>query len=158
MANKHYQVDMSEAIVRLAPVSRRPRFALLVLQLIVEAANERGEAGPWIREPDGSRSTVREWLGRRLDPISTRSDRSGRARAADDTRALSVQRANISRAVSDLVCAGLVDRYYAGYATPHANRGGGRHAVYTLMPAAPAPATSSVQVMRERHDVQLSMF
>ena len=40
-----------------------------------------------------------------------------------------VGRANVSRAISDLVRAGLMSRFYAGYPTNHANRGGGRHAV-----------------------------
>jgi predicted transcriptional regulator len=39
-------------------------------------------------------------------------------------------RSNISRAISELVEVGLIKRYYAGYATNHQNRGGGRHAVY----------------------------
>lgn len=158
MASKHFQVDLSEAIARLAPISRRPRYALLVLQLIAEAANERGEAGPWLREPDGSRSTVREWLGRRLDPISMRSDRRGSSSKKQDFRVQSVQRSNISRAVSDLVRAGLVGRYYAGYATPHANRGGGRHAVYTLVPATSASISPSRPPTGDEHSRQLAMF
>ena len=45
-----------------------------------------------------------------------------------------IGRANISRAISDLVRAGLVTRHYAGYATNHQNRGGRRHAVYVVRP------------------------
>ncbi|MFX7764034.1 hypothetical protein ABTK05_20465, partial [Acinetobacter baumannii] len=45
-----------------------------------------------------------------------------------------VGRANVSRAISDLVRAGLMSRHYAGYATNHKNRGGGRHAVYVVKP------------------------
>jgi predicted transcriptional regulator len=47
---------------------------------------------------------------------------------------LAVDRANVSRAISDLVRAGLMRRHYAGYATNHSNRGGGRHAVYVVEP------------------------
>jgi predicted transcriptional regulator len=49
-------------------------------------------------------------------------------------RALAVGSAKFSRAISDLVRAGLVRRHYAGYATNYANHGGGRHAVYVVEP------------------------
>lgn len=55
--------------------------------------------------------------------------------AAVEEQVLAVGRANVSRAISDLVRAGLVNRHYAGYATNHQNRGGGRHAVYVVKPA-----------------------
>jgi predicted transcriptional regulator len=54
---------------------------------------------------------------------------------AVEEQALAVGRANISRAISDLVRSGFVTRHYAGYATNHENRGGGRHAVYVVPPA-----------------------
>ena len=41
-------------------------------------------------------------------------------------------RSNISRAVSDLVRAGLVRRHYQGYAVDHHNRGAQRQAVYQV--------------------------
>jgi hypothetical protein len=41
-------------------------------------------------------------------------------------------KSNLSRAVSELVGAGLLRRYYKGYAIDHENRGGQRHAVYVL--------------------------
>lgn len=43
---------------------------------------------------------------------------------------------NVSRAVSDLVRAGLLFRHYQGYCVDHHNRGGQRQAVYTLSPSA----------------------
>ena len=43
-------------------------------------------------------------------------------------------KSNVSRAVSDLVRAGLVRRHYAGRVTDHVQRGGGRHAVYKVEP------------------------
>jgi DNA-binding transcriptional ArsR family regulator len=54
---------------------------------------------------------------------------------AVEEQVLAVGRANVSRAISDLARAGLVTRHYAGYATNHRNRGGGRHAVYVVNPA-----------------------
>ena len=54
--------------------------------------------------------------------------------AALEEEALAVGKANVSRAVSDLVKAGFVRRYYAGRVRGHQNRGGGRHAVYFVAP------------------------
>ena len=42
-------------------------------------------------------------------------------------------KSNLSRAVSELVNAGLLRRHYQGYRVDHRNRGGQRHAVYTLI-------------------------
>ncbi|MGF7151614.1 DNA-binding transcriptional ArsR family regulator [Sphingomonas zeicaulis] len=50
------------------------------------------------------------------------------------TRLRNVGRCNVSRAVSDLVRAGLVRRHYQGYRVDHANRGAQREAVYTIDP------------------------
>ena len=54
--------------------------------------------------------------------------------AALSEEARAVGKANVSRAVSDLVRAGLVRRYYAGRITDHVNRGGRRMAVYRVAP------------------------
>jgi uncharacterized protein YciW len=43
-------------------------------------------------------------------------------------------RTSISRAVSDLVKAGLLRRHYQGYRVDHPNRGAQREAVYTVLP------------------------
>ena len=43
-------------------------------------------------------------------------------------------RCNVSRAVSELVRAGLVRRHYEGWRVDHHNRGARREAVYTLLP------------------------
>ena len=43
-------------------------------------------------------------------------------------------RTHVSRAVSELVRAGLVRRHYQGYRVDHYNRGAQRTAVYTLPP------------------------
>lgn len=136
---------------RLAADSARPRYAFLVLNLISEAAGDGGVAGPFVRE-GGVRTPIREWLCAQLLPMSGRDTRRARLRErlraelsdagtqADEARldraveahALAIGKTNVSRAVSDLVRAGLVRRHYAGWVKDHSNRGGGRHAVYTV--------------------------
>jgi hypothetical protein len=140
----------------LATVSARPRYAFMVLNLIGEAAKADGEAGPWVREGNGI-TPIRDWLTMQLMPMSAREGRRANLRvrvkaalgnrltgeeahdnplidAAVDHSALTTGKANVSRAVSDLVRAGLVRRHYAGRVTDHAQRGGGRHAVYKVDP------------------------
>lgn len=139
----------------LAKISNRPRYAFLVLQLVTEAADAKGRAGPLIQDGENHSVHVRDWLCTQLLPLSEREDRRAalRRRVTDmlrdqftgDRRAderlveqaveeqvLSAGRSNVSRAISDLVKAGYLKRHYAGYATNHANRGGGRHAVYVV--------------------------
>lgn len=138
----------------LGACSTRPRYAFLVLELIAEVAGGDGVAGPFVRTPTGA-ITLRDWISSQLMPLCHRNIRRGalRTRLAetlapqltgdprhDDplideefTQHLGkIGRANVSRAVSDLVKAGLVRRHYAGYCTDHINRGGRRHAVYVL--------------------------
>ena len=140
----------------LAASSPRPRYAFLVLQLVAEAAGNGGRAGPFVQLPHGPMG-LRDWLCTQLMPISERNTRRtalhGRVvaglsvrlvgdpqhddpiiAAAVEEHVLAVGRANVSRAISDLVKAGLLRRHYAGYATNHVNRGGGRHAVYEIEP------------------------
>ena len=140
----------------LATVSARPRYAFMVLNLLGEAASAKGEAGPWVREGEGA-TPIRDWLTTQLMPMSARDGRRSamRARVAHGLRArltgdavrdtamidaavveiaLATGKANVSRAVSDLVRAGMVRRHYAGRVTDHANRGAGRHAVYRVEP------------------------
>ena len=140
----------------LAAASSRPRYAFLVLQLVAEAADDAGRAGPYVGVGN-SRMLLRDWLCTQLFPMSEQTLRRAGLRerviaslqgqltgdaAADAARidlaveeqALAVGRANISRAISDLVRSGFVTRHYAGYATNHENRGGGRHAVYVVPP------------------------
>ena len=136
----------------LAAESRRPRYAFMVLNLISEVADARGQAGPFV--PQGPAAVpIRDWLCEQLMPLSSRDDRrrrlrdavtadlAGRRSAAPDAalidaavheRALAVGKTNVSRAVSELVRAGLLRRHYAGWCKDHVNRGGGRHAVYTV--------------------------
>lgn len=148
--------DLGSVVERLALYSARPRYAFMLLQLLSEAADSRGRAGPFIRTENVS-ATIRDWLVIKLMPMSARDSRREtlRARVAEgladsltgiaeaddlvikkemDHQALMIGRQNVSRAISDLVKAGLLMRHYAGYATNHANRGAGRHAVYVLCP------------------------
>ena len=141
----------------LVEASNRPRYAFLVLQLVAEIADGRGQAGPFVAQ-GGAPVLLREWLCSQLLPMSAQPARRAalRARVAEGLKAeltgkpefdaarieaaveeqvQAVGRANVSRAISDLVRAGLMTRHYAGYATNHKNRGGGRHAVYVVKPA-----------------------
>jgi len=79
------------------------------------------------------RARVAASLGRELSGDETRD--AAQIDQAVEEQVLAVGRANVSRAISDLARAGLVTRHYAGYATNHRNRGGGRHAVYVVNPA-----------------------
>lgn len=146
--------DLGTILATLAGASRRPRYAFMVLGLIAEAARPDGQAGPWVRRGgpsgQGERVGMRDWLARQLAPLAANDRRRAtlRARVAariggDDAaaidaalaeEALAIGRANVSRAVSDLVRAGLVRRHYAGRVTDHANRGGRRMAVYAVAP------------------------
>ena len=130
-------------------------------QLIAEVADGRGQAGPFVAGPSsagaGEPVLLRDWLCTQLLPMSEQPARRAALRerveaglkdeltgrpeidephieAAVEEQVLPVGRANVSRATSDLVRAGLVTRHYAGYATNHKNRGGGRHAVYVVKP------------------------
>ena len=168
----------------LAEASNRPRYAFLVLQLIAEIADGRGQAGPFVASSPGAGEgepvLLRDWLCSQLLPMSEQPARRAALRerveaglkdeltgrpeidephieAAVEEQVLSVGRANVSRATSDLVRAGLVTRHYAGYATNHKNRGGGRHAVYVVKPAvlrllrkpAAVPAVSASRIPRQ---------
>ena len=140
----------------LVEASNRPRYAFLVLQLVAEAADGRGQAGPFIAH-GGVPVRLRDWLCSQLLPMSQQPARraalrarvaasltdeltgdairdAARIDAAVEEQVQAVDRANVSRAISDLVRAGLMTRHYAGYATSHKNRGGGRHAVYVVKP------------------------
>lgn len=140
----------------LAGASARPRYAFLVLQLVAEVADARGKAGP-IVSCRGTPMLLRDWLCGQLMPMSEQPARRAGLRArvtaalageltgdpardaaridqAVEDQALAVGTANVSRAISDLARAGLMTRHYAGYATNHENRGGGRHAVYVVEP------------------------
>lgn len=153
-------LDMPGLLEILAHSSARPRYSFMVLNLIAKAAGPNGSAGPIIMN-EGERITVRDWLCDALAPMSHRDPRrralhervrgelAGEGvlpensveaeRVIDSVVRLRVRasgKTNVSRAVSDLVRAGLLFRHYQGYCVDHHNRGGQRQAVYTLSPAA----------------------
>ena len=152
-------LDMPGILERVAAVSSRPRYTMLVLDLIARIAGEKGKAGPWVQEGDAL-VPVREWLCDALAPMAARNRKrlalveqvkaslssAGRLpdepqKAADMVdyevreRARTSGLTGVSRAVTELVNAGLISRHYQGYRVDHENRGAQRHAVYTVPPA-----------------------
>ena len=152
--------DMPSLIERLATVSSRPRYAFMVLNLIATAAGQGGKAGPYVVE-NGQSLRLRDWLCDALSPMANRDPKrlalteqvrveiAGQGALPDDhdaatrmigdavrDRVRASGRCNVSRAVSELVRAGLVRRHYQGWRVDHHNRGARREAVYMLTPAA----------------------
>lgn len=147
-------INVSDILGRLARASTRPRYAFMVLNLLSDAADPKGKAGPYV--VSGNKATpVRDWLCDALAPVAERdrrrrelmervkreiepqlpADKAEAERiveAAVRDRVRAAGRPNISRAVSDLVRAGLVRRYYEGYCRNHRNRGAQRQAVYVV--------------------------
>lgn len=156
----------------LARASTRPRYAFMLLGLIAEVADAGGHAGPFVLVK-GRAVTLRDWLCDALAPMGGRDPRrlamvervradlardghlpdeaEAAARMIEDEvrqRIRASGKANLSRAVSELVAAGLLARHYHGYAVDHHNRGAQRHAVYALrgaarclLPRAPLPTS-----------------
>src|SRR3546814_2532652 len=58
-------LDLTTILDRLAATSRRPRYAMMVLNLLSEAADHRGQAGPFVTR-GGETLPVRLWLGETL--------------------------------------------------------------------------------------------
>lgn len=162
-------------IVRvIAEHSARPRYTFMVLDLIARIARPNGEAGPLVR--DGQALVpIREWLAATIALSSTRNhqrrDTAAKVRAslaaagelpADPAEAERIVDAQvserirdtgmtaISRAVSELVRAGLIQRHYQGYLVDHENRGAQRHAVYTVTPAVRAGLHPSIASSENR--------
>jgi hypothetical protein len=155
-------LNLPALIERIADFSPRPRYAFMVLNLIAKAAGgNSGSAGPYVDTEDEVRVPLRDWLCDSLVPMAKRDARRliiveevktslaaqdalpedpGEAAKAIDNevreRVRRSGRCNVSRAVSDLVRAGLVRRHYQGYRVDHHNRGAQREAVYTITEAA----------------------
>jgi hypothetical protein len=153
-------LDLQDVIARIGEVSTRPRYAFMVLNLIAKVAGRNsGSAGPYVVER-GERVALRDWLCDALVPMANRDARrlaivaevqlelTRQERLPEDpsaaerliqeevkARVRQSGRCNVSRAVSDLVRAGLVTRHYQGYRVDHHNRGAQREAVYTVTPA-----------------------
>ncbi|WP_257558425.1 hypothetical protein [Sphingobium sp. CFD-2] len=148
--------DLPDLIEQISRVSRRPRYAFLVLNLISKAAGHGNSVGPYVRH-EGALVPVRDWLCQALIPLAQRDGRrraligavradliasgqlpgdpdAARRRIEEEVRAriLRSGRTSISRAASDLVRAGLLRRHYQGIRVDHQNRGAQREAVYTI--------------------------
>ena len=141
---------------QLAHASTRPRYAFMLLGLIAELASPDGSAGPvvvcngtsillrdWLCDaltPMGCRDPKRQALARRIRDELERDHRLPEDRDAAEVmvedeirvRVRSSGKTNLSRAVTELVKAGLLDRHYQGTFVDHRNRGAQRHVVYTL--------------------------
>jgi hypothetical protein len=154
-------LDLPDLIERIADASPRPRYAFMVLNLIAKAANrDSGSAGPYVVD-QGRSIPLRDWLCDSLVPMAKRDARrlaiveevrssldrmqmlptepEAANRLVEEEVRARVRRSgrcNVSRAVSDLVRAGLVRRHYQGFRVDHPNRGAQREAVYTLTAAA----------------------
>lgn len=168
---------MVSILERLSGFSR-PRYAFMLLNLIAQVAGPDGSAGPWIVR-DGKKISLRDWLCDALAPLAVREtrrsallqrvhadlqergklpiDRAQREAVIEQAVMSRVRvsgKSNLSRAVSELVGAGLLRRHYEGYRVDHLSRGGQRHAVYTLVGAArrlrtPAIAAKPTQSQAE---------
>lgn len=150
------RMDLPGVLERLTAVCERPRYSFMVLNLIAQASTGTGSAGPYVRSGD-RRVPVREWLCMALAPMAQRDpsrakiaervrrdlkaegtlprDEEEAARVVEEHVCRRVRASgltNVSRAVSELVRAGLVRRHYQGYRVDHHNRGAQRQAVYTV--------------------------
>lgn len=150
------ELDMPRLLERLSEESSRPRYAFMVLNLIAQASDHHGAAGPFIRTGNEA-VPVRDWLCDALTPMGRRDPRrlklvkdvreelARKAMLPDDPaeadrfvddevrdRVRRSGKTNVSRAVSELVRAGFLRRHYAGRWVDHSNRGGQRQAVYVL--------------------------
>ncbi|EQB14786.1 hypothetical protein L288_01125, partial [Sphingobium quisquiliarum P25] len=66
--------DLPAMVERISLVSKRPRYALLVLNLIAKAAGTNGSLGPYVAS-DGGLVPVRDWLCQALAPLANRDCR-----------------------------------------------------------------------------------
>jgi DNA-binding transcriptional ArsR family regulator len=146
----------ADLMALLAERCSRPRYAFLMLSLLADIARADGSAGPLVAR-GSSLIPLRDWLCEALSPLADKDTRRQAlaSRAEQDLKArgawpqdaalaartleeevklrvLASGKTNVSRTVSELVRAGLLDRHYQGYWVDHENRGAQRQAVYTL--------------------------
>lgn len=150
---------LPELVRAIAEHSARPRYTFIVLDLIARVARDNGQAGPLVR--DGTALVpIREWLAATIAPSATRhhqrrltvskvrtalaargmlpvdpAEAERLIEAHVSERIMETGMTAVSRAVSELVRAGLVRRHYQGFRVDHENRGAGRHVVYTVTAA-----------------------
>jgi hypothetical protein len=67
-------VALPDLVERVSQVSKRPRYVLLILNLIAKAAGENGSLGPYVRN-ETDQVPVRDWLCRALAPLANRDCR-----------------------------------------------------------------------------------
>ncbi|AMK26114.1 hypothetical protein [Sphingobium sp. TKS] len=150
------EAGLSDVVHAIAKHSSRPRYTFMVLDLIARVARSNGQAGPLVRDGEAL-VPIREWLAATIAPSAARHHQRratiGKLRSAlaasgalpldpaEAERFVETQVSErirdsgmtaVSRAVSELVRAGLIKRHYQGYRVDHENRGAGRHAVYTV--------------------------
>lgn len=148
--------DKTLLLEQLAQCSKRPRYAYMLLTLIADVAKKDGKAGPLVVHGNVA-TPLRDWLCDALTPMGGRDpkrqalrqqinddlhrrglllgDALQNAAIIDDEvreRVRASGKTNLSRAVTELVNAGLLKRHYQGYSVDHLNRGAQRQAVYTL--------------------------
>lgn len=148
--------DLSLLLDQLSHCCSRPRYAFMLLTLIADVAKPDGSAGPMVRVGKAL-VPLRDWLCDALTPMGHRDPRrmalvervreelrkderltgdatADEALVQDEVRARvrASGKTNLSRAASELVKAGLLERHYQGYRVDHLNRGAQRQAVYTL--------------------------
>lgn len=171
--------NMVDVVQVIAQHSNRPRYTFMVLDLIARVARPNGEAGPVVR--DGTALVpIREWLAAAIAPSSGRhhqrravedrirrtlseqgslpKDPQAAARVIGDLvqeRVRETGMTAISRAVSELVAAGLIRRHYQGKIVDHENRGAQRHAVYTVTDAVRSALSGSVPISEHRREVYI---
>lgn len=161
-------LDCSAIIRAITLNSTRPRYTFMVLDLIARVARTNGQAGPLVREGE-TLGPIREWLAATIAPSGARHHRrrstaekvgaglsargelpadpteaDRRVEAEVSERIRETGMTAISRAVSELVRAGLIRRHYQGFCVDHENRGAQRHAVYTVTDAVRAALQPSI--------------
>jgi hypothetical protein len=154
--------EVTAVMEAIASGSARPRYTFMVLDLIARIADAGGRAGPYVRQGRDF-VPIREWLADAMAPTAARhhrrraivenirgelevkgllpkQDSDADSLVADEValRVRSSGMTSVSRAVSELVRAGLITRHYQGYKVDHENRGAQRLVVYTVTSGAMA--------------------